>query len=272
LSATARGLEEGRELRFPFAIPPCKSQGIAMARPAPTTTPASYDDMEDAACLRRYEALQSEQPDLFVNPPGCPTQILLDKDEILRAKESARANRAAHGMPTHDLRVGLLADDVYIGHVVRDAVRFSDGTCGLYNRVVASGGITVLPILGDAIALIRIFRHAPRRWFLEAPQGFLPQGADPAEITRCELMEEIGASVTELTALGTFYTSTAMTSECLHMFAARIAGTGAPQTAEGIEAIRVIPLSEIDSLLCDGTICDGPTTALITHARLRDLL
>ena len=243
-----------------------------MARPASTTTPASYDDMEDAACLRRYEALQAEQPDLFVNPPNCPTQILLDDREIARAKEGARANRAAQGMPTHDLRVGLLADDVYIGHVVRDAVRFSDGNYGLYNRIVASGGITVLPILGDAIVLIRIFRHAPRRWFLEAPQGFLPQGADPADVTKNELMEEIGATVTELTALGTIYTSTAMTSEYLHMFAARIAGTGAPQTSEGIEAIRVIPAREIDALLSDGTICDGPTTSLIMHARLRGLL
>ena len=120
-------------------------------------------------------SLQAAQPDLFVNPPDCPTQILLDRAEIQKAKEAARTNRAAQGMPTHDLRVGLLADDAYIGHIVRDAVRFADGTLGLYNRIVASGGITVLPILGDAIALIRIFRHAPRRWFLEAPQGFLPR-------------------------------------------------------------------------------------------------
>jgi ADP-ribose pyrophosphatase len=236
------------------------------------TTSAGYDASEDVACLRRYEALQAEQPDLFDNPPDCPTRILLQREEIDKAKQSARANRAAQGMATHDLRVGLLADDAYIGYIVRDAVRFSDGTLGLYNRIIASGGITVLPIIGDAIALIRIFRHAPRRWFLEAPQGFLPQGADPAEVAREELMEEIGAPVTELTAMGIVYTTTAMASESLHMFAARIAHTGAPQTAEGIAGIRIVPKGEIDGLLRDGSICDGPTTSLITHARLRGLL
>lgn len=233
---------------------------------------AGYDDADDAACRRRYTALQAEQPQLFVNSAGCPTRILLEDDEIRRAQQSAHVRRTAEGLPTSDLRVGLLAEDAYIGHVVRDAVRFSDGTAGLYNRVIASGGIAVLPILRDAIVLIRIFRHAPRRWFLEAPQGFMPEGSDPAEVTRRELMEEIGASVTELTALGEVYTSTALTSERLKMFAARITGTGEPQRSEGIEAIRAIPRAEIDALLLDGTICDGPTITLITHARLRGLL
>ena len=216
--------------------------------------------------------MQAEQPQLFVNSAGCPTRILLEDDEIRRAQQSAHARRTAEGLPTSDLRVGVLADDAYIGHVVRDAVRFSDGTAGLYNRVIASGGIAVLPILRDAIVLIRIFRHAPRRWFLEAPQGFMPEGSDAAEVTRRELMEEIGASVTELTALGEVYTSTALTSERLKMFAARISGTGEPQRSEGIEAIRAIPRAEIDALMLDGTICDGPTITLITHARLRGLI
>jgi ADP-ribose pyrophosphatase len=237
-----------------------------------TTVSASYDENDDAACLRRYRELQAERPELFANPPGCPTHILLDEAEIRQAQERALADRGAEGMPTHDLRVGLLADDVYIGHIVRDAVRFSDGRLGLYNRVVASGGITVLPILNDAIALISIYRHAPRRWFLEAPQGFLPEGANPVQVTHAELMEEIGATVAELIPLGAIYTSTAMSSETLHMFAARIEGTGAPQRSEGIEAIRLVPRHEIDRLLLDGTICDGPTTALITHARLHGIL
>lgn len=243
-----------------------------MTHSAPKPTMVSYEEAENVACLRRYEALQVERPDLFVNPPGCPTQILFDRADIQKAKEAARAKRSAQGIPTHDLRVGLLGDDAYIGHVVRDAVQFSDGSYGLYNRIVASGGITVLPILGDSIVLIRIFRHAPRRWFLEAPQGFLPMGVDPAEVAREELMEEISASVTELIAMGTIYTTTAMASEYLHMFAARISSTGAPQTSEGIESIRTISVSDIDGFLQGGTICDGPTTALIAHARLRGLL
>jgi ADP-ribose pyrophosphatase len=248
-----------------FKDDPRASDAGAMSR-------ARYEEAEGEACLRRYEALRAEQPALFVNPAGCPTQIILDDAEIRRAQQLVELRRRSEGMSTRDLRVGLLADDDYIGHIVRDAVLFADGTYGLYNRVMASGGIVVLPILGESIALIRIFRHAPRRWLLEAPQGFLPIGANPEVETRRELEEELGAPTVALTSLGTLYTSTAMTSEQLKMFAAHIASVGAPQRSEGIESIRIIPKSEIDRLLLDGTICDGPTTAVIAHARLRGLL
>ena len=229
-----------------------------------------YDDGD--ICLSRYRALQATHPELFGNPPGCPTRLLLGSHEIRQAQASVHAERSGQGMSTSDLRVGLLAEDDYVGYIVRDAVRFSNGRLGLYNRVIASGGIAVLPILGDNIALIRIFRHAPRRWSLEAPQGFVPEGEDPAAETRREVTEEIGAEVTELIPLGIVYTSTALTSENLKLFAARVPSVGEPQRSEGIDSIRVIDKREIDGLLLDGTICDGPTTTLITKARLRGLL
>lgn len=151
-------------------------------------------------------------------------------------------------------------------------MRFADGKAGLYNRVVATGGIAVLPILGEGIALIRIFRHAARRWFLEAPQGFVLPNADFPEEARRELVEEMGALVSELIPLGVVYTSTALTSEYLKMFGARISRVGAPQRSEGIESVHVVPRDAIDDLLLDGTICDGPTITLIQHCRLRGLL
>jgi ADP-ribose pyrophosphatase len=227
---------------------------------------------DDDHCLRRYRVLQEAEPDWFGNGPDCPIRLLFDPAEMKAAQAEVRIEREAGGFPIDDTRVGLLAEDHYIGSVVRDAVRFSDGRLGLYNRVLATGGIVVLPILGDAIALIRIFRHPARRWFLEAPQGLLLPGDDPAEQVRRELMEEMGAPAAEVVPMGVVYTSTALTSENLKMFAARITATGAPQEAEGIESIRVVPKDEIDRLVVDGTICDGPTMSLILRARLRGLL
>jgi ADP-ribose pyrophosphatase len=227
---------------------------------------------DDEFCLDRYRALFRIEPELSENTAGCPTEILLDPIEIRRAQDAVRIERTAAGQPTVDLRVGLLAEDHYLGYVVRDAVKFSDGRYGLYNRIVASGGVVVLPILNGDIALIRIFRHPPRRWLLEAPQGLVPPGADPMEEARRELVEEMGASVAELFPLGIVYTSTALTSENLKVFAAKITGTGAPQLSEGIDSVHIIPRNEIDGLLLDGTICDGPTTTAITRARLRGLL
>jgi ADP-ribose pyrophosphatase len=227
---------------------------------------------EDEWFLRRYRELRAAEPQMFENPPGCPTQILFESDEIRKAKEDVLSERQRALWPTSDLRVGVLAEDPYIGYVVRDAVRFSDGRSGLYNRVIATGGIVVLPILGDGIALIRIFRHAARRWFLEAPQGVLSLGADPAEEARRELIEEMGADVAELIPLGLIFTSTGLTSENLKAFAARINAIGAPQSEEGIDSIRTISRPKIDHLVLDGSICDGPTMSLILRARLRGLL
>lgn len=227
----------------------------------------------DEQCLRRYYELRTAEPRHFDNLEGCPTKILFAADEIEQAQNDVRRERAAAGWPVDDLRVGILAEDPYIGYVVRDAVRFYGGKLGLYNRIVASGGIVVLPLLPDgSIALIQIFRHAARRWFLEAPQGFFLEGSDPIEEARRELIEEMGATVEELVPLGVVYTSTAMTSENLKMFAAKISTTGAPQRTEGIESVRTIAGADIDRLVDDGTICDGPTMSLVTRARIRGLL
>ena len=84
----------------------------------------------------------------------------------------------------------------------------------------------------------------------------------PAEVAKRELAEEMGAVPTELIPLGTVFTSTAMTSENLKMFAARIDTVGAPQRSEGIESVQIIRKGEIDALVLDGTICDGPTMSL----------
>lgn len=227
----------------------------------------------DDECLRRYHELRAAEPQYFDHPEDCPTQILVTPGEIEQAQHDVLLQRQAMGWPVDDLRVGILAEDPYIGYFVRDAVRFFDGKLGLYNRVVASGGIVVLPVLPDGnIALIRIFRHAARRWFLEAPQGFFLEGSDPAEEARRELNEEIGAEVEELVPIGVVFTSTAMTSENLKMFVGRISATGAPQRSEGIESIHTIAAADIDRLVDDGTICDGPTMSLILRARICGLL
>ncbi|HWK96703.1 MAG TPA: NUDIX hydrolase [Pseudolabrys sp.] len=230
-------------------------------------------DQEEEPSIQRYRELLASNPELFGNPDGCPTKLLFNADEIDQAKRDVLVQRQGWGWPVNDLRVGVVAEDPYIGYVIRDAVRFYDGKLGLYNRVVASGGIVVLPILPDgSIALIRIFRHPARRWFLEAPQGLVLPGAEPAEEARREMMEEMGATVDELTPLGVVYTSTALTSENLKMFAARISSFGDPQRSEGIESIQTIAKGDIDRLVLDGTITDGPTMSLILRARIRGLL
>ncbi len=227
---------------------------------------------DDKLCLERYRCFADAHPELMANEDGCPTRILNDIDEIEYARSAVRAEREARNLPTLDLRVGVLGEDHHIGWLVRDAVRFSDGRYGLYNRVLPPGGVIVLPILGKAVALLRIFRHAARRWFLEAPQGGLPEDTAPATEARRELIEEIGAEARDLFPLGTLYTSTALSSERLEMFAAHIPSVGQPQRSEGIMSVPVVPVRELDLLIAKGEICDGPTIAVIARARIAGLM
>ena len=230
------------------------------------------NSLQQDATLLRYQQLRLEKPAHFENPVGCPTQILFGDREIKEAQQEAHIERQRLGWPTNDLRVGVLAEDPYIGYVVRDAVRFADGRLGLYNRVLAPGGLVVLPIFDDSIALIRIFRHGARRWFLEAPQGALTGNGDIADAARQELREEIAAEAHDLIPLGSLYTSTGLTSERLELFAAKISAYGKPQSAEGIESVERIRGDDIDSRILGGSICDGPTVSLIFRARLHGLI
>src|SRR5471030_542492 len=90
-------------------------------------------------CLARYFELVRARPDRYVNPPGDIYEILLDPERIAHAQAEALLARRRDGLSTHDTRVGVLADDPYL-MVTRDAVRFADGSYGLYNRLMVPSG------------------------------------------------------------------------------------------------------------------------------------
>jgi ADP-ribose pyrophosphatase len=226
----------------------------------------------DAAdCFDRYRVLMRTRPNLFVNPLGGLIGILTNPDEVTAARQQEIERRSRSSLPVDDLRVGVLATDHYLGWLVRDAVRFSDGSMGLYNRVLTGPGGLVLPLLPTGVALIQIFRHAARRWFLEAPGGSFDQGEDFRNEVRREMHEEIGANAMELVELGSVATSPGLTNETLSLFAARIDRVGHPETAEGISGIRIVPFAGLDDLILNGDINDGPTIVAIMRARLKGL-
>src|SRR5437867_10164942 len=129
-------------------------------------------DFDLADCMDRYRALVSDRPERFRNPDGDIYEILLDEQQIDRARRDAHSQRCADGLAAEDTRVGVLAVDPYLV-VMRDAVRFADGSYGLYNRLMVPSGAAILPLVGDAIALLHRFRHGTRAWHLEAPRGSL---------------------------------------------------------------------------------------------------
>jgi ADP-ribose diphosphatase len=228
-------------------------------------------DFDSADCLARYRALIGERPHDFTNPDGEIYRILLDDEGIARARHDALEDRRANGLRTDDTRVGVLAVDPYL-IVMRDAVRFADGTYGLYNRLLVPGGAAVLPVIDGSIALLHRFRHGTRRWHLEAPRGAFSGAGPREEEARREVAEEIGSDVTDLVDLGLLHSTTGCLDEEHQLYLGRIAAVGAADLHEAIESISVLPIPEVERLIADGEITDGPTLALVLRARLRGLL
>ncbi len=224
------------------------------------------------ADFRRYRELVAERPDLFTSGPD-GIQILLDAADIAAAQRHiARRNRAL-GLPPASASVGVLAEDAYI-LALRDAIRFPDGSLGLHNRVVYTlpQGVGVLAVFQETIILIRIYRHAMRRWMLEIPRGSVEPGRSLEDTVHCEVAEEIGGTVSRMTHLGWSASDTSLCNGRLDLFHAELTEIGRPQLSEGIgDIVRVTP-AEFETLLLNGGMEDGHAVAAYAKAKLRGLL
>lgn len=228
-------------------------------------------DFDADVCLARYFELVRERPGQFTNPDGDIYEILLEPDRIRHAQSEAHRHRVREGLPADDIRVGVLAEDPYL-LVMRDAVRFADGTYGLYNRLLVPSGAAILPVHDGRIVLLHRFRHGTRAWHLEAPRGSF-SGLESHEVeARRELQEEIGAAATEMIDLGELHSTTGCLDEAHHLYMARIGRPGVPDRHEAIAELCSFTIDETARKIADGTITDGPTLALFLRARLRGLL
>lgn len=228
-------------------------------------------DFDEPDCLEKYLALREHRPEAFDNPPGAIYEILFDPFQIALAKQRAGDARSKNGMSVTDLRVGLLADDPYV-RVMREAVRFPDGSLGLYNRVMVIPGVAVLPVMKGRIALMHRFRHGTRTWHFEIPRGCIDGDSNFAADAERELFEEIGARTKHMSGLGMLHSSTGCLDETYHLFFAEIDGIGALEAHEAITEVRLLQREEMESMIVDGTITDGPTLVAFLRAKLAGLV
>jgi ADP-ribose pyrophosphatase len=232
----------------------------------------SDDIGSPAGSLLQYRALLAERPDHFRDPADSPIAILTAEGDIVAAQREEAARRISQGLSFPDVRIGVLAADPYLGSLTRDAVRFADGSLGVYNRHIGEAGCVMMPIIEGAIVLIRIFRHATRDWAWEFPGGRVSPGEDPETTARHELEEEIGAVNPVMTSLGSVFPYPAFSSSRIHLFAATIDAIGEPQRAEGIVSIERVSPARLFDMVNSGEIMDAAAIACVLKARLAGLM
>lgn len=220
--------------------------------------------------LAEYLAFAKAHPALFVNPPQGGITILLDEDEIREAEKQDARRLEAQGLPAEWAQVGFAYRDQYV-LLLRDAVRFPDGSLGTCTRSVdedeRAPGVVVLPLHQGRILLIRHFRHGTRTWHLEIPQGFGIPGLSSEESIRIELKEEIDATVSRLMPLGQVHLDTRSGANRIELFFAEIDSYGDVELQEGITELLPTPVAEVERMIRDNEIDN--VFLLVTYARAK---
>lgn len=130
------------------------------------------------------------------------------------------------------------------------------------------GAVVVVPVLGEAVVMIRNHRFTLGREMWEFPAGTM-EPPEPAEVCAVrELEEEAGYRAGKVEHLGTFFTTPGMTDEAMHAYVA----TGLTKTAQHLmedEEIRVevVPVVEAMKMIDRGDLVDAKSMLALLLAQ-----
>lgn len=136
------------------------------------------------------------------------------------------------------------------------------------------GAVSVVPVAGDEVLLVRQYRAAIDKEILEVPAGKRDVPGEPPETTaKRELIEEIGYSSDSLVLLATVYSSAGFCDEYSYIFLAtdlQKASMDRQGPEEQHMTIERLPLDEVAAAVAQRRIEDATTVIglLMTLSRL----
>ncbi len=162
----------------------------------------------------------------------------------------------------------LLVDGVLL-KAWRDTVELPDGGASVREWIEHPGAAAVVPVFEDGTTvLLRQYRYAPGREFIEVPAGKIDRpGEDPAAVAARELQEEAGFAAETLTPLGPTYPCIGYSNEVIHLFLAeglREVGAGT-EDDEFVEPFR-LPFAEAVAMARRGEVLDSKSVVALLRA------
>ncbi|MCC5940310.1 MAG: NUDIX hydrolase [Balneolaceae bacterium] len=155
-------------------------------------------------------------------------------------------------------------------HIFVDDVLLPDKTTSGREWIEHPGACAVVPVFEDGtIMLIKQFRYAPKKIFIEVPAGKIDKGEPPQRTAERELLEECGVTCRHLQKAGQFYPAIGYSDEIIHVYV----GWGLEMQEknsdddEFLVNYRVPFLKALD-LIKQGEIDDGKTISALLQARL----
>ncbi len=166
--------------------------------------------------------------------------------------------------------------EIYTGHIITlVSGEFLTPEGELISRDIVHhpGAVSVVPLDGDEVVLVRQFRAAAGREMLEIPAGKRDIEGEPPEIAAVrELEEEVGFTSSNLIEMSRFYNSVGFSDEFSYVYLATdlipvpTDRQGPEEQHMSIERLRV---DDVEEAIADGSIEDAKTViglfAMLRH-------
>lgn len=145
------------------------------------------------------------------------------------------------------------------------------GNPGIYGKVhFKNMAIGVLPLDDDLNTyIVGQYRFPVNQYSWEMPEGGGPEGTDPLESAKRELLEEAGLKASKWTELMRLHLSNSVSDELSIIYIARglTQHEAEPEDTEQF-VIKKIPFAHIYQMVCNGQITDAMTVAAVLKVQL----
>lgn len=153
--------------------------------------------------------------------------------------------------------------------VYRDEVRQPDGSSGVREWIDHPGASAVVPVFEDgSTILLRQFRYAAGKTFLEVPAGKIDGEEDPTDVAARELEEETGWRADRFTRLGALQPAIGYSNEVIYFYLAEDLSQGEQDLEDG-EFVEPVTMGLVEAVekARDAEILDMKSYVALTLAQ-----